>query len=102
MAQMDQLTVLISVICPQISCTEGQEGGLGLKTKDRTAQLTLLSLHMQYNTYGSLYLIPGTVPNCTRKTEIYVMGTKYNKFKTWTRTSYIFRWVMSMINYQIW
>lgn len=64
------------VICPQLSCTEGQEGELRLKTKDRTAQLTILSLHTQYNMYGSLYLTPGTVPNCTRKTEIYVMGTK--------------------------
>lgn len=64
------------VICPQPSCTEGQEGELRLKTKDRTAQLTILSLHTQYNLYGSLYLTPGTVPNCNRKTEIYVMGTK--------------------------
>lgn len=69
------------VICPQTSCTEGQEGGLGLKTKDRTAQLTLLSLHTQYSVYSSLYLTLGTVPNCIRKTEIYVMGTKYTNLR---------------------
>lgn len=83
-------SLYFTVICPQSSCTEGQGGGLGLKTKDSAAQLTLLPLHMKYNLHSSLYLTPGTAPNCTRKTEIYVMGTKYNKFKSWTRTSYIF------------
>jgi len=55
-----------------------QEKGLNLERRDgQTAELTLLSPHLQYSMHGNLVLTLGTVPNCIRNTEISVTGIKH-------------------------
>lgn len=77
-----------TLIYSQTRCTEGQASwghrgrGLELERKDKTAEVTLLSLHLEYSRHGNQDLTLGTVPNCFRDTEISVTGIKYMNLGT--------------------
>lgn len=85
---MDQLPLLIS--CSSILKPRAQEDRhpgvirerAGAGGKDKTAEKTLLSLHLQYSMHGNLGFTLGTVLNCIRNTEISVIGTKYANLGT--------------------